>query len=584
MADIELAPLPAPNGNDLSPPAASHDEAARDDDDDDERKSWSSPLDHLGILLCFVGGIGQVLRFPHYYYANGGGAFLLVYLLLLGLFGIPLMLLESFVGQFSSSNSIGAYSSYPAFKGIGIANCIVLILICPCFTVSIGFSLLYLVYSFTYIDKWGVCGNYWNSYSCVDMGNYNESDYYATVPAMEFYQHVILNVPEGGFSWSQSLAVLLVWIIAFCALFGGVKVLGKVMWVTAGTSLLLLIALFFRGVTLPGAREGLKFLVYFDVYSLISYNTWNSASSHVLYTYTLGFGIYTTLGSFSKFRHSVVRDVLAVAAASLLMEIFSAITVWSIIGFLMHNSGMPVYEAASSGGGSLSYGTLPQAFSMMSQPTFWSTLFSLTMFLLSISTFIVFIHVLVELVSTAFRRRCQKQWLLVLVVCLLGFLFSLVYCSSVGNSWLSFVDNFATILTPLVVCGLEVIIFVYLYGAGYLARDVEMLSNSFVSYYCYFTWSATVPLFLLMIFISNLLGLISISEYFGFQGAVYLFAISSALAIPIYSLFYVFRDDCCKKLKWKVTPWGPKRPSDRTAWERFCNERPVRRSLVHRRF
>ncbi|XP_063614298.1 sodium- and chloride-dependent glycine transporter 1-like [Penaeus indicus] len=297
-----------------------------------------------------------------------------------------------------------------------------------------------------------------------------------------------------------------------------------------------------------------------------------------------GFGMYTTLGSFSKFRHSVVRDVLAVTAASVLMDIFSAITVWSIIGYLIHKSGIPAFEAAYAGGGTLSYGTLPQAFSMMSQPMLWSSLFSLTMFLLSISTFIVFIHVLVELLSTAFRRWCQKRWLLVLVVCILGFLFSLVYCSSVGYSWLTFVDNFAALFTPLVVCGLEVVIFVYLYGAGYLARDMEMLSNSFVSYYCYFTWIATVPLFLLLVLKKHVFSLIRVSEYFGFEGGAYFFAISSTLAIPVYSLFYVFRNDCCKKLKWKATPWGPKKPSDRAAWERFCNEHPVRRSLVHRRF
>ncbi|XP_037779535.1 sodium- and chloride-dependent neutral and basic amino acid transporter B(0+)-like isoform X2 [Penaeus monodon] len=117
MADVELTPLPSRNN--LPPsPVAPRDEATRnDDDDDDERESWSSPFDHLGTLLGFVGGIGQVLRFQNYYFAYGGGAFLFAYLVLLVLFGIPLLLLESFIGQFSSSNSLGAYSSYPAFKG-----------------------------------------------------------------------------------------------------------------------------------------------------------------------------------------------------------------------------------------------------------------------------------------------------------------------------------------------------------------------------------------------------------------------------------------------------------------------------------
>ncbi|XP_037779533.1 sodium-dependent serotonin transporter-like [Penaeus monodon] len=416
------------------------------------------------------------------------------------------------------------------------------------------------------------------------MVNYNESDYYPTIPAMEFYQNVILKVPDGGFSWLQSLVVLLVWIIIFFALFSGVKVLGKVMWVTAGTSLVLLFVMFIRGVTLPWAWEGLQCLIFFDGYSLLDHDTWSSASAHILYTYSFGFGIYTTLGSSSKFRHSVVRDALAVTAASVLIDLFSAITVWSIFGFLMHQTGMPPYEAASSGGGYLSYGTLPQAFSMMSQPVLWSSLFSLAMSLLAISMVIVYVHVFVELLSTGLRRWCQRRWLLVLAVCILGFLFSLVYCSSVGESLLRFVDGFAAIITPLVVCGLEVIIFVYIYGAGRLARDVEMLSNSFMSYYCYFTWIAILPLILLLILGNQLLILIRVSQFFDFQAGVYLLAISSTLAIPVYSLFYVFRNDCCKKFQWKATQWGPKAPSDRAAWERFCNEHPLRRSLVHRRF
>nr|XP_027209750.1 sodium-dependent proline transporter-like [Penaeus vannamei] len=445
----------------------------------------------------------------------------------------------------------------------------------PCIAVSIGYALLYLVYSFSYVHLWGFCDNAWNTGLCVDMVTSNMSQGYMVVPAFEFYTRFILAAPGGGLSWPQSFAALLVWVIVFLALFCGVKVLGKVMWVTAGTSLVLLIVMFLRGVTLPCAWGGIRHLVQFDSHSLLDYNTWGFASANILYTYFFGFGIYTTLGSFSHFRHSFLRDVLAVSAASFAMEILSAMAVWSVLGYLMCAMGIPMEEATSTGA-YLIYGTLPQALCKTSQPMLWSALFFLMMFLLAISSFIVLVQVLVAIVSTGLRRWCRKRWLLVLAVCGPGFCISLVYCSEKGGEWLSLVDGFAAIVTPLVVCLLEVIVFVYIYGAGRLARDVEMLSNTFVSYYCYFTWIATVPLVLLLILASHLLMMIRSSMYF--------LAISTTLAIPIFSLFYVFRSVFCKMLQGAATPWGPKAPSDRAAWERFCAERPVRRRFFHRRF
>ncbi|XP_042886844.1 sodium- and chloride-dependent glycine transporter 2-like [Penaeus japonicus] len=588
MADVELSviqPARRESAPSSSPPPSPHEEATpNDDEDDDSTESWPSRSDHLAMLLGVAIGLGHVLQSPYFYYAIGGGAYFLAYLLLLVLFGFPLLLLESFIGQFSSSTAIGVYSSFPAFKGVGITSCVVLLLNAPSVAVSTGIPVLFVGYSFIYIDKWGSCDNYWNSEYCSDManGSYYESSI-IFMPAMEFYERVVLQAPSVGLSWHLSLAALLVWALVFFALFSGVRALGKIMWVIGGCTLVLFTLFFLYGVTLPGALEGIGHMFYFGAHKLLDHDTWVTAASQILFTYLFGFGFYTTMSSFNKFRHSFVRDALVVTLTSVAMELLAGITVCSIFGFFAREEGFSVHDFVSTGE-YLIYGTLPQAFSKMNQPAFCSCVFYLTAFLLALSTFIVYTEVLVECILTVFRRWRSKRWLLVLALCIAGFLFSLAYCSKNGLGWISYVDGFSGIITSPTICLLEVIVFVYIYGAGRLARDVEMLSNVFLSYYCYFTWIFTTPLVLVILLVSRLLLLIETTEYYDTQIGVYLLAFSPSMIIPIYSLCYVLRNDCCKKLQFQETPWEPRAASNKSAWKLFCSQRPVRRSLVHRTF
>lgn len=86
-------------------------------DEAGERGHWNSKTEFLLSCLGYAIGIGNVWRFPYLCYRNGGGAFLVPYVLMLALCGIPLFLLETCWGQFASTGCLTMFKIAPLMKG-----------------------------------------------------------------------------------------------------------------------------------------------------------------------------------------------------------------------------------------------------------------------------------------------------------------------------------------------------------------------------------------------------------------------------------------------------------------------------------
>ena len=85
--------------------------------------------------LSFAVGLGNIWRFPYLCYRNGGGAFLVPYIISIFLTGIPIFFFELSLGQFGSQSPVGIWKVVPLFQGIGWCM----------FCISIGIGLYYNV-------------------------------------------------------------------------------------------------------------------------------------------------------------------------------------------------------------------------------------------------------------------------------------------------------------------------------------------------------------------------------------------------------------------------------------------------------
>ncbi|XP_042859923.1 sodium-dependent serotonin transporter-like [Penaeus japonicus] len=147
-------------------PDGAEDVASRSSREDSLRDNWSSKWDYILSVIGLTIGLGNVWRFPYICYMNGGGAFLVPYLLMLVLVALPLFLLESAIGQFSSSSCIGIFSACPVFRGAGIAATIVNFLQTGYYTTLVAYPLLFVYHSLRRELPWTSCDNEWNTDQC----------------------------------------------------------------------------------------------------------------------------------------------------------------------------------------------------------------------------------------------------------------------------------------------------------------------------------------------------------------------------------------------------------------------------------
>eukprot|EP00058_Branchiostoma_floridae_P025938 XP_002611428.1 hypothetical protein BRAFLDRAFT_63940 [Branchiostoma floridae] len=144
-----------------------HPVTAMEGDENVERGNWSHKMDYLLSLLGFAVGLGNVWRFPYLCYRNGGGAFLIPYVIMLLLSGLPLFLMELALGQFASQGPISVWKLSPIFKGVGFAMFTISSLIGIYYIVLLAYSLFYLFASFTSELPWNTgCTNAWNTPDC----------------------------------------------------------------------------------------------------------------------------------------------------------------------------------------------------------------------------------------------------------------------------------------------------------------------------------------------------------------------------------------------------------------------------------
>jgi solute carrier family 6 amino acid transporter-like protein 5/7/9/14 len=152
-----------------SKPCDSESVSVESGDENKERGNWTGKLDFLLSAIGFAVGLGNVWRFPHRAYSNGGGSFLIPYAIMLFFAGLPLFFMEMSLGQFSSLGPISVWNVVPAARGLGVAMVIISALVCIYYNMIIAYTLYYLFASFTSKLPWTDCKQEWiDKYKCTD--------------------------------------------------------------------------------------------------------------------------------------------------------------------------------------------------------------------------------------------------------------------------------------------------------------------------------------------------------------------------------------------------------------------------------
>ncbi|XP_008313878.1 sodium- and chloride-dependent betaine transporter-like [Cynoglossus semilaevis] len=540
------------------------------------RRKWDNIWEYIFSMSACLLSAPHFWSFPYLMYKNGAVAFLLPYVLIYLVCGIPLLFLEMALGQFTSEGAITAWRKIcPMFQGIGFASQITLFYAMTYYIVISAWTGLYLFYSFKSPLVWSVCDNIWNSIQCrtdpdwsylnnvtiqdnfedYPYGNTSSTANQGYTAELEFWRYRVIRESEdlslGVVNWDLALILFGSWTLCFLCTWKGIRLLGKVVYLTVGFSCLLLVIFFFRVVSLPGASLGLKYFFYPSIDHIAQASTWIEAASHVLYSCSASLGIAIALGSYNRYNNNCLRDCLALCGVNFCLNIICTIVVASATGFLAFFYGVELSDVATSDT-ELIFALIPAALSRIPASGFWSVLFFLMFFCLSIDLQFITVETLATAITDLFPQQLRgprdrvKLTLLITVVC---FLLGLPFVTEGGLLMFHLAGHFCgQECIFLVIAGCEVIVIAWVYGADRFCNNIaDMIGFRFPLVVLKYCWLFITPfiILLLLTYYMNLHHGFWYHDYeLGVMGKLFgiLLTATPLMCIPIFILYTLWKD------------------------------------------
>ncbi|XP_039607910.1 sodium- and chloride-dependent GABA transporter 2-like isoform X1 [Polypterus senegalus] len=451
------------------------------------RNQWAKKAEYFLSVAGGIVGLGNVWRFPYLCYKNGGGVFLVPYLFFLMTCGVPLFLLETALGQYISKSGVICWEDIcPFFGGIGYANEIVTFYSSISYIIILAWAFFYLFHSLSQELPWAVCSNTWNTASCKEFNktklfsNWTKVDN-ATSPALEFWDRRVLNISGGidklgSLNWEMALCLLLAWIICYFCIWKGVRSAGKVVYFTVSFIYIMLIILLVRGLTLPGAKDGIIYYLYPEPSRLADPQVWMEAGTQIFFSYTLCLGVLTALSSCNKYSNDCYRDCVYLCLLNSGTSFLAGFTVFSTLGFMAYEQGVPIDEVAESGPG-LIFIVYPYAISMMPVPQLWTFCLFIMVILLGLDTQFLSVENIMIAAKDMFPHYFRKEGRLqafLLIFSIFGFLAGLPMVAEGGIYIFQLIDYYACSGTCLLfIASFQCICIGWVYGADRFYDNME---------------------------------------------------------------------------------------------------------------
>ncbi|MDQ0229717.1 sodium-dependent transporter [Metabacillus malikii] len=305
----------------------------------DNRPQWGT---RAGFILAAVGsaiGLGNIWRFPATAYENGGGAFFLPYLFALLTAGIPLLIMEFTLGHKYRSSSPATFAKISKGKEwIGWWQIAISFVISCYYPVIIAWAGSYSVFSFN--KHWG---------DDTEGFLFNEYLHLAKTPG-EF----------GGLVPGVLIPLIIVWAVALGVMFAGVK---KGIEAASRIFIPVLVVMFtlivIRALTLDGAAAGLEAFFKPDWSTIMDGKVWVAAYGQIFFSLSIAFAIMITYASYLPKKSDITNNAFITGFGNSAFEVLAGIGVFSALGFMAAQQGVPVSEVVSSGVG-LAFVVFPQ--------------------------------------------------------------------------------------------------------------------------------------------------------------------------------------------------------------------------------
>lgn len=337
------------------------------------RSNFGSKFGTVATAAGSAVGLGNIWKFPYEAGQNGGGAFLLIYILCVLLFGLPIMISEFAIGRRARANVAGAFRKLSGTRSWGIVG-------------LLGVITAFLILGFYFV----VAG--WSL------------EYVYQAASNAFVGKTPMDLSQAFVNFSTDTFQPLFWTVificanAFVLLAGVEKGIERISKILMPFLVLILILLSIRAITMPNGSAGLQFFFAPD-FSKITPNVILSALGQAFFSLSLGMGCMVTYGSYIRKDNNLTKTALHVTSIDTLIAILAGVAIFPAVFSLGINPAQ---------GPELVFITLPNVFTHMAGGYIWAILFFLLLAIAALTSTISLQEVITAYVSEEFKLQRKK--------------------------------------------------------------------------------------------------------------------------------------------------------------------------------
>ena len=450
------------------------------------KTEWNSSLAFLLAMIGSAIGLGNIWRFPYILYSNGGGSFIIPYIVALAVVGFSFLLLEYSIGYTFKNSLYNIYKKIkPKFEIIAWFVLVLVFLVTTYYVCIVGWDLIYFFLSFT--KAWGSNPNIFFSNTLLQSTD-SLSGIFNIVPLVLISSLVV---------W------FFMWFISHKDLNDGI---GKFSKIALPLLFVLVCIIVFFSISLPGAATGISTMFTPDWSQLTNYNIWIAAFGQIIFSLSLGMGITIAYTSYLPRGANLTKNSIIVLLSNSGFEVFNAVGVFSILGFMSLNSGISIDKLIVDGTG-LAFIAFPQVFNVMGPYAYiLGPIFFLCIFIAGITSAIALLEPITSSISSKFGFSRKKS---TTIICVLGLLVTIMFTTSSGSFILGVFDKFLNNFGLLFEIILEAIIFTWIYNVDELIKSLNENSLFTVGNWWKYVIKYVLPVILTIVWLTSMISSLS---------------------------------------------------------------------------
>ena len=462
-----------------------------------DNSQWSSITTFIFAMIGLTIGIGNIWRFSYVFYTNGGGSFFIPYIIAIIVMGLPFLILEYGLGfRFKESFSKLLHDINPKFEIIAWMLVILVFIVVIYYMVILAWDLVYLVNSFTF--SWG---SYPSSFFTINVGGSSNLSNFGHIILPTFISIIIL--------WA------LFWFVTNRDVDDGI---GRVSRFLMPLLFIIMSFILIYSFTLPGFELGLKTLLSPNWMALLDVNIWLAAFAQIVFSLSIGQAMAYTYATYLSEKSKLIDNVFMVVIANSFYEIFVALGIFSILGYMSVTNSIPINELISEGT-SLIFIVLPEVFEVMGPiGRVIAPLLMLSILFAGFTSSLALFEPMLSSVCEKFNWSRKKG---VTVLTIIACLASLLFSTGISSYLVEIVDTFVNEFGILILIAIQAIIFTWYFDVDSLIPILNENSTIKVGKKWKFILKYILPLMLIFMWVVGVASLIQNLDIF--KVGIYIF-------------------------------------------------------------